>query len=230
MRTVGLIGGLSWESTVTYYQHINRLIRERLGGLHSARLVVWSFDFAEVERLQAAGDWDGATALMAEAGRTLARGGAQALLICSNTMHRMADEVEAAAGVPVLHIADATGRAIAARDVRAPLLIATRYTMEQAFYRDRLADRHGVAVRTPDAADRALVHAIIYDELCQGVVRDASRDAVRAVIGRAIADGADAVIFGCTEIGLLLAADDVPAPVFDTTSLHAAAAVDFALG
>lgn len=229
MKTLGLIGGLSWESTVTYYQLLNRIVRGRVGGLASAKLVMWSFDFSEIAALQAARDWDGASAAMEEAARAVVAGGAEAIVICSNTMHKMADAVEAAAGVPLVHIADATGAAIRAAGVRDPLLIATRYTMEEPFYRGRLGEQFKLDVRVPDAAGRTTVHTVIYDELCRGVVRDESRAALREVVARAVAEGADGVIFGCTEIGLLLSPADVMVPAFDTTALHAAAAVDVAL-
>ena len=230
MRTLGLVGGLSWESTAIYYRLLNEMVRERVGGLTSAKLVLWSFDFARIEAMQAAGDWAGATAAMEDAARALVAAGAEAIVIASNTMHRMADAVERAAGVPLVHIADATGAAVVAAGVRAPLLLATRYTMEQAFYRGRLGDRFDLDVRVPGDADRALVHAVIYDELCRGIVRAESRADYVAVVERAVAAGADGVVFGCTEVGMLLSQGDVPVPAFDTTVLHAAAAIDFALG
>ncbi|MGF1630276.1 MAG: aspartate/glutamate racemase family protein [Kiloniellaceae bacterium] len=230
MKTIGLVGGMSWESTVTYYQLLNRLARERLGGLHSAELVLWSFDFAEIEALQAAGDWDQATARMVEAARRVERAGADCLVICTNTMHRMAEAVQAAVAIPLIHIADATAAAVTAAGVTAPLLLATRYTMEQEFYKGRLKTRHGIGVRVPDAAGRTVVHDIIYNELCQGVVSAASKARYLEVVRQAEAEGADAVIFGCTEVGLLVAAEDFAIPSFDTTELHARAALDFALG
>jgi aspartate racemase len=231
MRTLGLIGGMSWESTALYYRHLNELARERLGGLHSAKLLLWSFDFAEVADHQHRGDWDGATALMVEAAQRLKRGGAEAIVICTNTMHLMADAVERASGLPVLHIADATAEAIKGGGCRRPLLLATRFTMEQPFYRERLRDRHGIEVLVPEEQDRETVHRIIYDELCQGVVRPESKAAYLDVIQRSRGEaGADGVILGCTEITLLIGKNDVNVPVFDTTRLHAEAAMAFALG
>lgn len=233
MRTIGLIGGLSWESTATYYRLLNEGARERLGGLHSARLLLWSFDFAEVETFQAAGDWDGATRLMAGAARRLEAGGAELLVICSNTMHRMAGEVEAAAGLPLVHIADATGAALTAAGVRRPALLATRFTMEQAFYKGRLRERHGIEAVVPDAAGRETVHRVIYEELCRGVVREESRRAYLGIVEdlRRTA-GVDGVVLGCTEVGMLLGPGEAAAvglQLFDTTEIHATAALDAAL-
>ena len=230
MKTIGLIGGMSWESTVTYYQRLNRLARERLGGLHSAELLLWSFDFAEIEALQAAGDWDAATQRMTEAAQALARGGADCIVICTNTMHKMADAVQASVNIPLIHIADATAAAVKASGVKAPLLLATRYTMEQDFYKGRLKEAHGIDVTVPDAAGRIIVHDIIYNELCQGIVSDESKARYLDVVRQAEVEGADAVIFGCTEVGLLVTPEDFDIPAFDTTELHARAALDFALG
>ena len=230
MKTIGLIGGLSWESTAIYYRLLNEAVRRRLGGLHSARLLLWSFDFAEIEALQAEGDWAGAAAQMAEAARRLARGGADCLVICSNTMHRMAAEVEAAGDLPLIHIADATAAAISASASRRPLLLATRYTMEQPFYKGRLSERHGIEAMVPEEADRETVHRIIYEELCRGIIRPESKAAYLEIVGRCRARGADGVIFGCTEIGMIIAARDFDIPVFDTTLLHAEAAIAFAAG
>lgn len=230
MKTIGLIGGMSWESTVTYYQCLNRLARERLGGLHSAQLLLWSFDFAEVEQLQADGNWDGATARMVDAARRLEAGGAECLVICTNTMHLMAPAVQAAVDLPLIHIADATAEAIHRDGARHPVLLATRYTMEQDFYTGRLRDQHNIDVRIPDADDRTIVHDVIYDELCQGIVRGESKDAYLAVVSRARGAGADAVIFGCTEVGLLISQADLDVPAFDTTVIHAEAVMRFALG
>ena len=229
MRTIGVIGGLSWESTALYYRFMNERARERLGGLHSARLLLWSFDFAEVERLQAEGDWEGATALMADAARRLAAGGADLLVIASNTMHRMADAVEAAGGVPLIHIADATAAAAKHLGVTRPALLATRYTMEQPFYKGRLRDRHGLDAIVPDAGGRELVHRVIYEELCLGVVRPESKRAYLDVVAGLRRQGADGVILGCTEVGMLIGPDDIDLPVLDTARLHAEAAVDAAL-
>jgi aspartate racemase len=229
MKTIGLIGGMSWESTVVYYQHLNRLARERLGGLHSAELLMWSFDFARIEALQASGDWEAATAAMVDVARRLEQAGAGCIVICTNTMHRMADEVQAAVDVPLIHIADATAAAIARTSSARPLLLATRYTMEQPFYRGRLKSRHGIDTLVPDDAGRTVVHDIIYDELCQGIVDDGSRARYLEVVARMRAAGADGVIFGCTEVGLLVKPADFDVPCFDTTLIHAEAALDFAL-
>lgn len=229
MLTLGLIGGMSAESTTVYYQAINRLVRERLGGLHSAELILWSVDFAPLAEMQARGDWDGAAAVLADAARRLEHAGAQALVLCTNTMHLVADRIQTALSAPLLHIADATAAALQARNCSRPLLLATRFTMEQAFYRDRLA-AHGVQALTPDQADRARLHAIIYDELCQGVISPASKAQALAMVEKGRAAGADSVIFGCTEVGLLLSQDDFDLPAVDTTLVHAQAAVDFALG
>jgi aspartate racemase len=229
MKTIGLIGGLSWESTAPYYRHVNEGVRERLGGLHSARIVLWSFDFAQVEALQAEGDWAAATRLMEDAARRLAGAGAELIVIASNTMHRMADEVEAAAGLPLVHIADATGLAVRAAGLRRPALLATRYTMEQDFYRGRLAARHGVEAMVPDERGRELVHRIIYEELCVGIVRAQSKAAYLEEIERLRRQGADGVILGCTEVGLLLGPEDTDLPMFDTTRLHVEKALDVAL-
>jgi aspartate racemase len=227
MRTVGLLGGMSAESTTVYYQAMNRLVRERLGGLHSAQLVLWSVDFAPIAELQARGAWEEAGEALADAARRLERAGAEAVLICTNTMHMVADQVQAAIGAPLIHIGDATAAAIKARGCSRPLLLATRFTMEMPFYRERLKGR-GIDARVPDKPDRDRLHAIIYDELCQGVVSEASKAEALAMIAKA-AD-ADSVIFGCTEVGLLLSPEDLGLPVVDTTLVHAEAAVDFMLG
>jgi aspartate racemase len=223
---IGLIGGLSWESSAEYYRILNETMRERLGPLHSARCLMWSFDFAEIEALQLAERWDEATALMIDAARRLERGGADLLLICSNTMHRMADAVAAAVTIPLLHIVDPTAERIHARGLHRIGLLGTAFTMEQDFYKGRLTDRFGLEVLVPDAADRALVHRIIYDELVQGRVEAASREAYRAVIARLVERGVEAVILGCTEIMLLVREEDSPVPLFDTTRIHVEAAVN----
>lgn len=229
MKTIGLIGGMSWESTVTYYQLLNRMARERLGGLHSARLLLWSFDFAEIEALQAIGDWEAATIAMCEAARNVENGGAECIVICTNTMHKMADAVQAAVNIPLIHIADATAAEIHRSSAKRPLLLATRYTMEQDFYTGRLNDEHGIQARIPDEDGRTVVHDIIYNELCQGIISPASKRRYRAVVDAGLAEGADSIILGCTEVGLLLSQADFDIPVFDTTQLHARAAIDFAL-
>ena len=228
MKTIGLIGGMSWESTVTYYQLLNRMARERLGGLHSAEILMWSFDFAAIEALQAAGDWASATSRMTDVAQRLERGGADCLLICTNTMHKMADDVSAAVDIPLLHIADVTASAIKKNGAKKPLLFATRYTMEQDFYTQRLRD-HGVDVVIPVEEDRTTVHDIIYQELCQGIVQETSKQKYIDIVGGMTTDRADSLIFGCTEVGLLISSNDFSIPCFDTTTLHAQAAIDFAI-
>ncbi|WP_328860777.1 aspartate/glutamate racemase family protein [Streptomyces sp. NBC_00306] len=228
MRTIGLIGGMSWESSAEYYRLLNEFVRERLGGLHSARCVLHSVDFADIEELQAAGEWERAGEILADAAKGLEAAGAELLLICTNTMHKVAGQVEAAVSVPLLHLGDATADAVRSAGLGKVGLLGTAFTMEQDFYRDRLAG-HGLDVIVPDAAGRALVHRVIYEELCLGVVREESRTAYQEVIAALVAEGAEGVILGCTEIELLIGAGDSPVPVFPTTRLHAQAAVDAAL-
>ncbi|MBP2471436.1 aspartate racemase [Crossiella equi] len=228
MRTIGLLGGMSWESSAVYYQLVNEEVRRRLGGLHSAKCVLYSVDFAEIERLQHAGDWTAAGARLAEAGKALASAGADFLVLCTNTMHKVAQDLEAAVDIPLLHLADTTAKAVREHGIRRVGLLGTAFTMEQSFYRDRLAS-HGLDVLVPNGADRALVHRVIYEELCQGVVREDSRTAYQAVLDRLANRGAQGVILGCTEIELLIGPADHPLPTFPTTRLHALAAVDHAL-
>ncbi|MBP2299719.1 aspartate/glutamate racemase family protein [Azospirillum picis] len=228
-KVIGLVGGMSWESSAEYYRIINERVRDRLGGLHSARCLMWSFDFAEIEALQHADRWDDATALMIEAAQRLERGGADFVVICTNTMHRMAGQVQAAIGLPLLHIADPTADRIRAAGLRRVGLLGTAFTMEQDFYKGRLVERHGLEVLVPGEEDRAVVHRVIYDELVQGRVEEASRQAYREVIARLVERGAEAVILGCTEIMLLVRPEDSPVPLYDTTTIHAEAAVDLAL-
>ena len=228
-QVIGLLGGMSWESSAEYYRIINETVRDRLGALHSARCLMWSFDFAEIEALQHAGDWDGATARMIEAAQSLERGGADFVVICTNTMHKMADAVQAAIGIDLLHIADPTAEAIKRAGIGKVGLLGTAFTMEQDFYRGRLERRHGLTVLIPGPDDRRVVHEIIYRELVLGVVTAASREAYREVIARLVAHGAEAIILGCTEIMLLVRPEDSEVPLFDTTALHAAAAVDRSL-
>ncbi|MET9962463.1 aspartate/glutamate racemase family protein [Streptomyces sp. NPDC006326] len=228
MKTIGLLGGMSWESTSAYYRLLNELTRDRLGGLHSARCVVYSVDFAEIERLQAEGRWAEAGDLLAAAGRRLEAAGAELVLLCTNTMHKVADRIQEGIAVPLLHLADATADAVRAAGLRRVGLLGTAFTMEQEFYRGRLA-ANGLDVRVPEAPGRALVHRVIYEELCRGIVREASRTAYREVIGQLVAEGAQGVILGCTEIELLIGADDSPVPVFPTARIHAEAAVAAAL-
>lgn len=228
MRTIGLIGGMSFESTAVYYKMINEAVRTRLGGLHSAELVMHSVDFQSIVDLQKAGRWDAAADRLGKAAQGLERAGADCVLICTNTMHLVADEVAAAVKIPLLNIIDETAKILSAAGVRRPLLLATRYTMEQGFYARRMA-AHGLAMTTPGEAGRTIVHNVIFDELCAGVVRDESRAAFLDLIAKAKDEGCDAVILGCTEICLLLDPDALPLPGYDSTAIHAAAAVDFAL-
>ncbi|WP_341208008.1 aspartate/glutamate racemase family protein [uncultured Sphingomonas sp.] len=230
MRTLGLIGGMSWESSAHYYRLINQGVRARKGGAHSAPLLMLSVDFKEIAALQHAGDWPTLGKRMAAAARTLVDAGAEAIVLCTNTMHQVADAIEAAQPQPLLHIADATGAAIAEAGHRRVGLLGTAFTMEQPFYRARLTERFGLEVLTPGIEERAEVHRIIYEELVRGIVSDNSRARYTAIIAGLVANGATAVILGCTEIMLLIAQSDSPVPLFDTTALHATMAVDFAIG
>jgi len=229
MKSIGLIGGMSWESTALYYQIINREVARRRGGLRSARIHLCSLDFEEVVQRQKSNAWGELARMLTQAGQGLERAGADCVLIGTNTMHRVAADVQAGLSVPLLHIADVTAQAINAAGCRSVALLGTRYTMEQDFYVERLA-RHGIACVVPAAADRDDVHRIIFDELCQGVFKDESREALRAIAARQAARGAEGVILGCTELPLILEQAHVDVPLFDTTRLHALAAVDFALG
>ena len=229
MKTIGLIGGLSWESSSEYYRIINQAAQRRLGGLHSARCLMYSFDFAEIEALQAAGDWAAATERMLGAARQLARGGADCIVICSNTMHKMAEDIEAALDLRLIHIVDATAQALLAAGHRRVALLGTAFTMEQDFYTGRMRQRFGLDALIPNAESRAIVHGIIYAELTRGIIRDQSRRQYQQVIAELAAQGAEAVILGCTEIGLLIKPGDSSLPSFDTTELHALAALDWAL-
>ncbi len=228
MRTIGLLGGMSWESSIEYYRLVNELTRDRLGGMHSAPCVMWSLDFAQVEALQRAGDWDAAGELLARVARSVEQAGAELIVLCTNTMHRVAGAVQDAVSVPLLHIGDATAAAIGAAGLERVGLLGTRHTMEAAFLRDRLAG-HGIEVAIPRPEDRDLVHEVIYGELVRGVVRDESRAAYREVIERLVADGAQGVILGCTEIELLVGPAEAAVPLFPTTRIHAQAAVAAAL-
>ena len=231
MKTLGLLGGMSWESTAIYYRLLNEIVRQNLGGLHAANLLLWSFDFAEIASRQHEGDWDGAGRMLIDAAKRLEAGGAEGLVICTNTMHKLADTVQAAIAIPLIHIADATGEAVKRAGVCRPVLLATRFTMEQDFYKGRLVERYGLQPVVPGEAGRDMVHRIIYDELCQGLVTDASKAAYIAEVGRmSLNENIDAVIMGCTEITMLIGQADFDIPVFDTTRLHAEAAVKFALG
>jgi aspartate racemase len=226
---IGLIGGMSWESSAEYYRIINREVRNRLGGVHSARILMWSVDFGEIEHLQHQGNWDELTRRMIDAAIRLERGGADFVLLCTNTMHRMADELAAAIHIPLLHIADPTAEKIRAAGFRKVGLLGTAFTMEQEFYKGRLEKLFALEVLVPEADDRRVVHDIIYRELVAGEVRPESRMAYRGIIARLVARGAQAIILGCTEIMLLVSEADSTVPLFDTTTLHALAAVDRAL-
>jgi aspartate racemase len=229
MRTIGLLGGMSWESTETYYRWINEEVRRRLGGLHSAELVLYSVDFQPIEAMQHHGDWDAAAKTLSAAAQRIEAAGADFLVICTNTMHKLAPSIERAIGIPLLHIADATADAARAMGVSTLGLLGTRFTMEREFYRGRLEKQHALSVLIPLADQRAAVHQVIYDELCCGVIRDSSRDALVQVIEDLRSRGAEAVILGCTEIPLLVRSEDVPLPLLDTTTIHAQRAVDWAL-
>ncbi|MGY0146370.1 aspartate/glutamate racemase family protein [Edwardsiella tarda] len=229
MKTIGLLGGMSWESSAEYYRIINQGVREHLGPTASASVVLWSFNFAEIEALQHQGDWSTLSERMVDAAQRLQGAGADVLLICTNTMHRMAPALESALSIPLIHIADPTAAAIKAAGLRKVGLLGTAFTMEQDFYKGRLRERHGLEVIVPEADDRATVHHIIYDELVTGQITPSSRAAYRQVIARLVQAGAEAVILGCTEIMLLVQPEDSAVPLFDTTALHAAAAVEAAL-
>lgn len=229
MRTIGLIGGMSWVSTVPYYEIINSTVNAELGGLHSARLLLYSVDFDEIEALQHADRWDEAGNVLADAARRLALAGADFLVLCTNTMHRVAGRIEAAVDIPLLHIADATAQAIAAASLKRVGLIGTRFTMEEPFYRDRLTERYGLDVLVPDAGERETIHRVIYEELCRAEIRSDSRAAFVAIANGLVAHGAQGLILGCTEVGLLLRPGDVAVPLFDTARLHAEAAARHAL-
>ncbi|ELX10165.1 aspartate/glutamate racemase [Janthinobacterium sp. HH01] len=229
MKTIGLIGGMSWESTVPYYRQINETVKQHLGGLHSAKVVLYSVDFHEIERLQHAGDWDAAGAVLADAARSLRAAGADFLVLCTNTMHKVAPAIEAAVDIPLFHIADPTAAEIKHAGLHKIGLLGTRFTMEQAFYKDRLRERHGLDVVVPEQHDRDIVHRIIYEELCLGRIVDNSRDEYRRIIAGLVEQGAQAIILGCTEISLLVAQRDAAVPLFDTTAIHARKAAEWAL-
>ena len=229
MKTIGLIGGMSWESTVPYYQVINRVVGERLGSLHSAKVALYSVDFHDIEQLQHAGRWAEAGEMLAVAARAVQRAGADFLVLCTNTMHKVAPQIEAAVDIPLLHIADATAARVKVAGLTRVGLLGTRFTMEEDFYRGRLENRHGLSVLTPPADERDLVHRVIYGELCLGRALDGSRTAFQQVVSGLVARGAQGVILGCTEIGLLLKAGDASVPLFDTATIHAEAAALHAL-
>lgn len=230
MKTIGLIGGMSWESSIEYYRIINETVREKLGGLHSAKSVMYSVDFAEIQSLQHQGEWEQATQFMIEAAKHVEEGGADFILICTNTMHQMADEVQAHLRIPLLHIADSTAEKIKAQGLKKVGLLGTRYTMEGDFYKGRLVNTHDLEVIVPMEEARELVNRVIYDELVMGKLRPTSKAKYVAIIDRLVARGAEGIILGCTEIGLLIKQEDAQVPVFDTTLIHAKAAVAYALG
>ena len=229
MKTIGLLGGMSWESTLTYYREINAGVKKKLGGLHSARIVLYSVDFDPIEKLQHRGDWEGTARILSNAAQNIEAGGADFFLICTNTMHKVADEVAAAVEIPLLHIADATATVLLENKIQRVGLLGTAFTMEQAFYKGRLEEKHGLEVLVPDEDDRRQVHDIIYKELCLGVCRPESKAAYLAVVDRLGKMGARAVILGCTEIGLLIGQADTAMPLYDTAKIHAAEAVARAL-
>lgn len=228
MRRIGLIGGMSWESSALYYQLLNQRIAAGLGGLHSAECVLYSVDFADIEQMQTQGRWDDAGHRLAEAARSLEAAGADVALLCTNTMHKVYDQVQSAVSIPLLHLGDATAAAVGAAGLHTVGLLGTGFTMDEPFYRERL-ERHGLAVLVPGQTDRGLVHRVIYDELCKGIVLPSSRAAYQDVISRLVERGAQGIVLGCTEIELLVGADDSAVPVFPTTRLHVEAAVDVAL-
>ncbi len=230
MKTIGLLGGMSWESTVSYYRALNEGVKAALGGFHSAKLCLYSVDFAEIERLQHAGDWDATAEILSRAARSVEAAGADFLLIGTNTMHKVAPEIEASITIPLLHIADATAQRLAADGIRRVGLLGTRFTMEQDFYKGRIAEGFGIEVLVPDAAQRDLVHEVIYHELCLGQVKETSRQRYLEIIALLREQGAEAVILGCTEIALLVQQSDTAVPLYDTTAIHAEEAVKWALG
>jgi aspartate racemase len=229
VKTIGLIGGMSWESSIKYYRIINETVKERLGGLHSAKCIMHSVDFAEVEPLQHEGRWDEAAEHMVRAAQSVEAAGADFLVLCTNTMHKTADKIDRQTSIPLLHIADATAQKIKSRGFTNVGLLGTRFTMEDDFYKGRLVDKHALAVIVPDDVQRGIVHQIIYDELCLGVIQPASRQKYVEIMDGLVSQGAESIILGCTEIGLLVQWEDCQTPVFDTTRIHAEAAVDLAL-
>lgn len=229
LKVIGLIGGMSWESTVPYYRQINETIKQRLGGLHSAKLVLYSVDFHEIERLQRSGDWESAGVLLAEAARALEAAGAELLILCTNTMHKVAPAIASAVRIPLLHIADATAEEIKNAGLSKVGLLGTRFTMEQAFYRDRLREAYGLVVLVPSQTDREIVHSVIYDELCLGKIVEESRTEYRRIMADLINRGAEAIVLGCTEISLLVDQSDSAVPLFDTTAIHARKAAERAV-
>ena len=229
MKTIGLIGGMSWESSLEYYRIINEEVKRKLGGLHSAKILMYSVDFEEIEKVQHQGKWDEATKIMIEAAQRLEKGGVDFVVICSNTMHKMSGEVQKNIGIPLLHIGDATAEKIKEASLKKVGLLGTRFTMEEDFYKGRLIGRYGLEVVIPDEKGRQIVHDIIYKELCLGVIKPSSKDQFCEIIQNLIRDGAEGIILGCTEIPLLIRQEDVKVPLFDTTRIHAESAVEYAL-
>ncbi|MBU1619047.1 MAG: aspartate/glutamate racemase family protein [Gammaproteobacteria bacterium] len=229
MKTIGLIGGMSWESTIPYYRQINQRIKQQLGALHSGKIILYSVDFAEIEQLQRSGDWDKAGEVLADAALKLQAAGAECIVLCTNTMHKVAARIEAAVTIPLLHIADATAEAIEQAGLKKVALLGTRFTMEQDFYKKRLTELYALEVLVPDDEGRALVHQVIYQELCLGVVNPNSRLQYQQIMADLVTQGAEAIILGCTEIGLLVSSEDCAVPLFDTTAIHAQKAADWAL-
>jgi len=229
MKTIGLIGGMSWESSIEYYRIINETVREKLGGLHSAKSIMYSVEFAEIESLQHQGRWEDAAQIMITAAHSLENGGADFALICTNTMHKLYDDVQKCVHIPLLHIADATAEEIGSRSIQKVALLGTRFTMEEDFYKGRLIERYNLDVVIPDTEEMRAIHRIIYEELCTGMIKPSSRQVYIEIIDRLVGEGAEGVILGCTEIGLLVKEANSPVPLFDTTEIHAKAAVRYAL-
>ena len=229
MKTIGMIGGMSWESSLEYYRLVNEMVKARLGGLHSAKSIMVSVDFAEIEEYQRSAEWDKAGQVLAGAAKSLELGGAECVVLCTNTMHKVADAIQAAVRIPLLHIADATAKMVLQAGLGRVGLLGTRFTMEEDFYKKRLVEQYGLQVIIPDEAQRAVVHRVIFDELVLGQIRPESRQAYREIIKDLVTKGAEGVILGCTEIGLLVKTEDSAVPLFDTTYLHAEAAVEFSL-
>lgn len=229
MKTIGLIGGMSWESSSEYYKIINETVKERLGGLNSAKCIMYSVDFEEIASLQHQGEWEKLTRLMIRFAQQLERAGADFIVICTNTMHKMAREVQDNINIPLLHIADATAERIKQQGLRKPGLLGTKFTMEEDFYKKRLKEKYNLDVMIPSNTDRAVIDSVIYNELCLGILRQSSKEKFKEIIGRLVSNGADGLILGCTEIPLLISQEDVEVPLFDTTTIHSKAAVEFAL-
>ena len=229
MKTIGLLGGMSWESTAGYYREINEGVRQKLGGLHSAKIILYSVDFDPIEKLQKSGDWEATGHVLADAARSIEAGGADFLLICTNTMHKIADRVESAVNIPLLHIADATAEVLVETGVKKVGLLGTAFTMEQAFYKGRLSEKYGLDIVIPDRMDRKQIHDIIYQELCLGIVKPSSKHVYMRIVDKLTGMGAEGVILGCTEIGMLISQKDMKTTLYDTTKIHAAKAVEWAI-